>query len=670
MKYLSVLLFVSLFYSCSISQMHYSTSNKKAIKLFEEAMVAPNKTIDPQRGTPNFRAGIELAEKAIEKDPRFVEAHLLVAELYENCGEFKNAIPHYEAALGINPNHAQTGSTYFYLGNAQFMTGDYNGALKNLELYQRVRNANPQMLKEATNLIAKSEFALKAIANPSKFNPINLGPAINTKDPEYYPTITVDGKTILFTRELKNKEAMMGKQEDFFVSKSKDGKTWETAVPMPPNINTIRNEGAPTISADGRTLIFVACSDETGKDYGPGREGWGSCDLFYTKRLGTRWLDPVNLPGKVNTSNWESQPSLSADGKTLYYVRRVSRPGEMPNSDIYVSTLQEDGTWSAGKPLPNTINTPYMEESVLIHPDGQTLYFASRGHVGMGGSDIFVSRKDKNGNWGPAVNLGYPINTQYDEHSLMVAPTGDIAFFASDREGGYGDLDIYYFELPEELRPTKTVYFEGVVFDATNKLPLPGRFELIDIQSGETVIISEADKVTGQFIVSLPTNREYVLNVNYKGYLFFSQNFNMVVKENQEAFQMDVPLVPITSDIPVSLKNVFFDLSKATLRPESSVELNKLADFLNRNPSIRIEIGGHTDTRGDEKANLILSQERANSVVEYLIGQGIDANRLVAKGYGESQPKINDDEINKMATEGEKEAAHQENRRTEYKILK
>src|SRR5690606_27658791 len=550
------------------------------------------------------------------------------------------------------------------------MTGDYNGALKNLELYQRVRNANPQMLKEATNLIAKSEFALKAIANPSKFNPINLGPAINTKDPEYYPTITVDGKTILFTRELKNKEAMMGKQEDFFVSKSKDGKTWETAVPMPPNINTIRNEGAPTISADGRTLIFVACSDETGKDYGPGREGWGSCDLFYTKRLGTRWLDPVNLPGKVNTSNWESQPSLSADGKTLYYVRRVSRPGEMPNSDIYVSTLQEDGTWSAGKPLPNTINTPYMEESVLIHPDGQTLYFASRGHVGMGGSDIFVSRKDKNGNWGPAVNLGYPINTQYDEHSLMVAPTGDIAFFASDREGGYGDLDIYYFELPEELRPTKTVYFEGVVFDATNKLPLPGRFELIDIQSGETVIISEADKVTGQFIVSLPTNREYVLNVNYKGYLFFSQNFNMVVKENQEAFQMDVPLVPITSDIPVSLKNVFFDLSKATLRPESSIELNKLADFLNRNPSIRIEIGGHTDTRGDEKANLILSQERANSVVEYLIGQGIDANRLVAKGYGESQPKINDDEINKMATEGEKEAAHQENRRTEYKILK
>ena len=669
MKYIALFFSVFFIVGCGISQ-RYSTTNKKAIKLFEEAIQAPNKTIDPVRRIPNFRAGIELAQKAVEKDPKFWEAHLLLAEYYENYREFPQAIKHYEAALAINPLHSNTGSTYFFLGNTQFLTGDYNGALQNMQTYIKNRNANPQMVKEAHNIINKSDFSLKALANPSKFNPVNIGPGINTADPEYFPTITVDGKTILFTRRIKDPNAPMGMQEDFYVSQSKDGKTWETAVPMPKNINTTNNEGAPTISADGRSLIFVACSDETGKNYGPGREGWGSCDLFYTKKMGTRWADPINLPGKVNTFSWESQPSLSADGKTLYFVRRVSKPGEAPNSDIFVCHLQEDGNWSVAKPLPNTINTPYLEESVLIHPDGKTLYFASHGHLGLGGSDLFVSRMDKNGNWGKPVNLGYPINTQYDENSLMVSPTGEIAFFASDREGGYGDLDIYYFELPESLRPTKTVYFEGIVYDANSRLPLSGKFELIDIETGEQVVVSEADKVTGQFMVSLPINREYALNVNYPGYLFFSQNFNMTIPDNQDAFHMDVPMVAINSDVPVSLKNVFFDLSAATLRPESHIELNKLVDFLKKNPTLNIELGGHTDTRGDAKANLTLSQDRANAVVEYLTSKGIATTRMTAKGYGETKPIISDADIDKLATEKEKEAAHQENRRTEYRIIK
>lgn len=648
----------------------YSTSNKKAIQFFEQARQAPNLSIDRERRMPNFRAGIELAEKALSRDPNFWEAHLLLAEFRENYGEYQQAIQHYEAALRINPMHSSSGYTYYLLGSAQFLTGDYNGALKNLQVYVSNRNANQKMVNEAQNIINKSEFALKAIANPSKFNPINVGPGINTADPEYFPTITVDGKTILFTRRLKDAEALMGMQEDFFVSQSKDGKTWETAVPMPSNINTKQNEGAPTISADGRSLIFVACSDETGKNYGDNREGWGSCDLFYTKKIGTKWMNPVNLPGKVNTFNWESQPSLSADGKTLYFIRRVSKPGEPANSDIFVSRLQEDGTWSVAKPLPNTINTPYMEESVLIHPDGKTLYFASRGHLGLGGSDLFVSRMDRDGNWGKPVNLGYPINTQYDENSLMVSPTGEIAFFASDREGGYGDLDIYYFEMPESLRPTKTVYFEGIVFDAATRFPLPGKFELIDLETGEQVVISEADKISGQFMVSLPINREYALNVSYPGYLFFSQNFNMTLPDNQDAFHMDVPMVAIDSDVPVSLKNVFFDLSAATLRPESHIELNKLVDFLTKNPSLKIELGGHTDTRGDAKANLVLSQERANAVVGYLVSKGIAESRMIAKGYGETKPIYPDAAIDKMTTEKEKEAAHQENRRTEYRIIK
>ncbi len=669
MKNTFFLLVLLLMASCSTAQ--YSVSNPKAIKLFKEAQQAPGKSTDPKTHQPNYRAGIVLLDKAIAKEPNFWEAYLMGGEFYEYIYDYENAIVYYEKALSINPNHAATGSTYFFLANAQYTVGDYAGAMRNIDIYVRNKNANPELVAQANIIYKSCEFADYAIKHPSVFKPVNVGPGINTKDPEYFPTITVDGKTILFTRRIHDERAPMDQQqEDFFVSQLVDGK-WQTAVPMPPNVNTVNNEGAPTIAPDGRSLIFVACPDVTGKDYGPGRFGKGSCDLFYTKKLGNRWTDPVNLPGLVNSFLWESQPSLSADGKTLYFVRRVSKRGEQPDSDIFVSTLQDDGTWGTPIRLPETVNTNLMEESVLIHPDGKTLYFASRGHVGIGGSDLFVSRMDENGNWGKAQNLGYPINTRFDENSLMVSPEGDIAFFASDREGGYGDLDIYMFTLPEHLRPTKTLYFEGVVFDVITRNPLPGKFQLIDLKTGKEVIVSEADRLTGEFMVSLPVNKEYALNVTYPGYTFFSQNFNMTNPAGLEAIHMDVPMVPITSDaIGVTLKNVFFDLNKASLRPESFVELNKLVDFMNLNKQLKIEIAGHTDTRGDAKDNLLLSDNRAKSVVAYLTSKGIDAARLQAKGYGESKPIISDAQIDAMSSEKEKETAHQENRRTEYKIVK
>jgi outer membrane protein OmpA-like peptidoglycan-associated protein/tetratricopeptide (TPR) repeat protein len=670
MNKIIIILQLLIFASCGIAQTQYSTSSKKAISFFEEGMKAPNE-MDLQTGKPNYPKGINLMLQAIEKDPKFWEAHLVIAEFYEASKLYKEAIQHFEEALAINPNHTTTGSTYFYLANVQQLSGDYEGAIKNLNFYVQNRNANPDLVNQAYTMRENCEFASEAMKNPYPFEPINMGPGINTKDPEYYPTITVDGRMILFTRRIDDQRVpVFKKQEDFYFSKLSERNIWGTAEAMPSNINTLLNEGAPTISADGRSLIFVACSDQSGNDdYGQGRTGYGSCDLFYTKKLGNRWTNPINLPGYVNSFSWESQPSLSSDGKTLYFIRRVNKKVEAPNPEIFVTHFQNDGNWGKPERLPFTINTPLSEESVLIHPDGRTLYFASRGHKGMGGSDLYMSRLDDEGNWGKPINLGYPINTKADENSLMVSPDGEVGFFASDREGGYGDLDIYWFNMPENLRPVKTLYFEGNVFDLTNRKPLGGKFQLIDLKSGKEVIYSEADPETGEFMVSLPVNRDYALNVSYPGYNFFSQNFNMTNPNDLEAIHMDVPMSPLTAAKPTILKNVFFDLGKATLRPESGVELNKLVEFLLANPTIHIELGGHTDTRGDAVENMTLSTNRAKAVYDYIVNRGITAERLTYKGYGETVNINTDEMIGKLATEKEKEAAHQENRRTEYKII-
>jgi outer membrane protein OmpA-like peptidoglycan-associated protein/tetratricopeptide (TPR) repeat protein len=654
---------------CAQSQFPYSTKDKKAVKLFEKAQKAPRESVDPETQGPNFKEGITLAEKAIEEDPYFWEAHLLAAELYEQIRKYPDAIKHYESAIRINPTHSISGNTYFYLAALQLAVGRHDDAIRNIQVFIQNPNANESFLNDAHKIRESANFAKNAIKNPKPFDPKNVGPGINTGLPEYFPTLTVDGKTMLFTRRIPDSRVRhFGEQEDFYVS-GLEQNDWGQAVSMPPNVNTINNEGAPSIAADGKTLIFVACSDESGTYYGENRSGKGSCDLFITRKIGNRWTNPINLPGEVNTSNWETQPSLSSDGQTLYFIRGIRNKSGKQNADIYVSYLREDGSWGPGQRLPNSINTPDMEESVHIHPDGRTLYFASRGHIGMGGSDLYVTRLDENGNWSKPENLGYPINTMYDENSLMVNANGDIAFFASDRDGGFGGLDIYYFNLPKELRPVTTLYFDGLVFDSKTKKPLPGFFELTDLSNGKTVIISEADKIDGSFIVPLPLEREYAIQVTYPGYFPYSLNFNLRGIADQKSYHIDIPLNPESSSEENVLANVFFDLNKSTLRPESKVELNKFANYLKSNPNIKIELGGHTDSRGNKDENLKLSSDRAKSVLDFLIQCGIQSSRLTFKGYGSLQPLFSDEEIAKLIKTEDKEAAHQKNRRTVYKIL-
>ena len=674
MKFLLIILSLLVFTSASIAQ-EYSTKNKKAIKLFEQGKNTPSTSIDQQTRTPNYRLGLKYLNQAIEKDPKFWEAHMVAGEFAELIGEYEEAIDHLNKALAINPQRQSTGSTYFYLANMQQAVGQYDDAIRNVDLFQQFRSAHGELIKESHRIKANCIFAKNAIENPQKFNPINIGPGINTAQPEYFPTITVDGKTILFTRRIKDGRvrANIQEQEDFFVSQLSSRNIWQTAVAMPSNINTINNEGAPTLAPDGRSLVFVACPDMvTGENYGENRQGYGSCDLFFTRKLGNRWTNPENVSSNVNSSNWETQPSLSSDGKTMYFIRGIKGRGRQKNPDIYVTRKDENGNWGIAERLPDYINSPMDEESVLIHPDGKTLYFASRGHIGMGGTDLYMCRLNENNEWSKPENLGYPINTKYDENSLMVSPGGEIAFFASDREGGFGGLDIYYFEMPEHLRPTKTLYFDGLVYDINTRKPIPGKFQLVDLATGKEVVYSEADRFTGEFMVSLPTDKQYALNVSYPGYAFFSQNFDMKNPDNLEAIHMDVPLVAL-SDVgeqSIVLANVFFDLNKSTLRKESYLELDKLVDLLQKNETIHIEIGGHTDSRGDNEENLTLSFNRAKAVYDYAVAKNVSKERLTYKGYGSSKAVHTDDSINALSENKAKEAAHQENRRTEYKIIK
>ena len=676
-KYLFIL-FAIIATSCATAQPgQWNTKNKKAIKYIEQAMETSRER-DMRTGKPNYTGALEWVDKAIAKDPNFSDAYFLKAEYNIRMGRKADAMSAYQTLIQLPSFQTTTGYVYFDLAALELSEGYYDEALVNCKKYETYKNRPEDMAAENAWMIKTCEFAIEAKKHPVPFNPENVGTGVNTSDPEYFPTLTVDQKELLFTRRVTGTSSW---QEDFFVSPDQDG-YWGTGVPMPRNINTSNNEGAPTFAPDGRTLIFVGCIDQYGK-YGSGRRGFGSCDLFITQKIGKNWTDPINLPGGVNSKNWETQPSLSSDGKTLYFIRgniRASGKRNQRNGDIYVSQMAEDGSWSKAEKLPDNINTPYSESSVLIHPDGKTLYFSSNGHLGMGGYDLYMSTLQNDGSWSDPKNLGYPINTHNDENSLLVYADGKLAVFASDRPGGLGSLDLYQFAMPESIQPTKTIYVTGTVYDIFTDKKLGADFRLVDLETKKEVVRSSSDPIDGSFLVSLPINKNYGLFVKRDGYLPFSMNFDLQVPENsEEPYHIDAPLTPVNKPGgPVVLANVLFDLDSDRLRKESFVELNDFAAFMKSNPKMKIQLQGHTDSQGNDAHNLDLSKRRAKSVFEYLVKQGVEANRMTHEGYGETQPSTffedgkevarTEEWINALPSEKEKKAAHQENRRTVYVV--
>lgn len=622
-----------------------STKDKKALKLFDDAQTSFTYN--------ELEGAVQLLTMAIDRDPMFIEAYIFLGEVLTKMKKYQEAIDAFEKSIALRPNYIN--QVYFALGTLYQDFGNYDKSKENFSIFLKTGTENPEFERLAKVGLATADFAKEALKNPFVINPINMGEEVNTVYPEYFPSITGDDQTFLYTRQLDSRETPTGHNEDFYITTRENDK-WTTAKNLGRPINTLHNEGAPCLSPDGQLLIFTAC--EIMGDYGEGRRGYGSCDLFLSQKNGSRWSTPVNLGPAINTKFWESQPSFASDGRTLYFVRGVRQRDGRRKTDIYSAKVNTDGTWETPQPLSNVINSPGNEESVFIHPDGQTLYFASDGHVGLGGTDIFMSRKQKDGNWGTPINLGSPINTAENENSFLVTADGKYAFYSSEKAGGFGQLDLYQIELPEPFKPVMTSFFKGKVFDAITKAPLSARFELIDLETGETVVSSVSNNGNGEFIVNLPGGKNYALNASKKGYMFYSENFSSEFVQPGKTMVKDVPMNPIKTGEKVVLKNIFFETGKFDLKPESKVELEKLLRFLSDNPIVSIEIAGHTDNQGNEASNKVLSQNRAKSVLDYLTNAGVAAIRLTSAGYGSTKP------IADNATE----EGRSQNRRTEFII--
>ncbi|MDR2557084.1 MAG: OmpA family protein [Bacteroidales bacterium] len=592
---------------------------------------------------------LKYIQKALELYPEYAQAWLQKAIIYEDRKQYDSAIKFYHYALTIDPDVFP--NAYYTLAKLQSAFGMYSETESNLAKFLSHPKATSKNIREKAELLrVKNAESMRIADEQVPFEPFNLGDSINTEYDEYFPVITLDGNSIIITRRYLRPEPSPHLEEDFFISTRDSNGVFGKALRVPEPINSNRNEGAQSLSADGRYLFFSLCEERK-------EMGFGSCDIWCSRFTNGKWGKPFNIGYPVNTEYWESQPSFSSDGRTLYFCS--NRANGYGASDIWKTVLMDNGAWSEPENLGSTINTSGMENSPFIHPDQKTLYFSSNGHPGLGGMDIFYARMSEDGNFEKPANLGFPINTYADEKTLTVNRTGDTAYFASDKLNGFGGDDIYGFALYEKARPQVVSYMKGHVLDAETREPLEAYFELINIETGVQKVESYSDSKSGGFIVALPINQQFALNVSKEGYLFYSEHIALTEQNSNEPFKKDVPLSPIKSGETIVLNNVFFAIDKADLRTESFVELDKLASLLEKNSSLRIEVSGHTDNTGSGAYNQTLSEQRAASVVTYLIGKGIKAERMTSIGYGSSKPIApNDSEENRA-----------QNRRTEVKIL-
>lgn len=621
-------------------------AQKKNIKKIEQLCDKTMKYINKQ----DYEKASKYVNQIFAIDSNYAKAYVLQGDIYSLTLDAEKSADAYNKAIRLNEKPKPM--LYYVAAEEEMKCGRYESAKQNYENYLNSFTTVPPLVNEVGKQLVNCEFSITEITNPMKFSPINMGNAINSEWDEYLPTVTADEEELIITvrrpRDHNTVCALCATEEDFYSSVKVNG-VWEMRQPLGAPINSSYNEGAQCISPDGRFLFYTLCNTDF---------GYGSCDLYWAKRIGDRWGRARNFGPPVNTKFWESQPTIAPDGKTIYFAS--NRPGGEGGIDIWKTEMLEEGVFSNPENLGKTINTKYDETAPFIHADGRTLYFVSDGHPGFGGKDLFFSSLAPNNTWQEPINLGTPINTSDDEINIVINAPGTTGYFSSDTEGGFGGQDIYSFELDERIRPIPVTYMKGIVQDAVSLKPLETTIELIDLERNQVITSTISDPMTGEFLACILTGTNVMMNVSHPYYPFYSENFQIEKSYSEpEPYVKNILLKKPEIGTTFVLRNIFFDFDKSDLLPASFVELDNLIDYLRKNRAIIIEIGGHTDNQGTTEYNDKLSLERAKAVYDFLIQKGIAPERLSYKGYGEHFPvESNDTEVGRAA-----------NRRTEFKII-
>jgi outer membrane protein OmpA-like peptidoglycan-associated protein len=594
---------------------------------------------------------IKLFKKAIDESSDYEDAwyYLGAAHWYED--EYPEAIAAFEKLESINPDH--WAYYYYWWGDSLEEMGDLDGARQSYDKFLANFDKSPKRASRHHKVQFRRRYAAESpalrAAAKTMDEPVNLGKSINSKWGDYMPQSDPTGRTIYFTSDRKgglDTEDEDGWGEDLWMIE-KQGNGWSKPRLLPQPINSYSHDGAASFSGDGQLMVYSACNRD---------DGIGGCDIYTAELLGEQWSEPVNLGNVVNSEEWDAQPTISTDGSLLIFSSE--REGGYGDSDLYMVRRNRFGEWGIPVNLGSMINTPSMESSPYLSPDGKTLYFASSGHPGFGSTDLFKTVFG-NGTWSEPVNMGAPLNSSGSDRYFTIGGSGEVGYFASDRPGGSGLLDLYSIGIPEAMRPQPTVVISGTVSDAKGGQPVGAWVLVEDLKTGDLIATNKSNSVTGHYLVVLPAGRTYSVSANKDGYFFYSQKFDVPADSKYQEVQKDIALEPIEKGSKVVLNNVFFETGKALLSSDSKVELRKAVELLNDNPSMVIELGGHTDNVGDPAVNMKLSHGRAMAVRQFLIDAGVKATRVEAKGYGETSP----------VADNESPEGRQANRRTEIIIL-
>ncbi|MFZ6001967.1 MAG: OmpA family protein [Bacteroidota bacterium] len=589
-------------------------------------------------------------KRAITLSKEYADAIYYLGLCYRYTDKYAESIEQFTRLEEVSPDYW---AWYHYeAGVAQTELGNYDAAVAAYDkfLTKYPKDAGKTLFHHQAQYKRQYALGRKALLTEPKTmkDPVAFASGINTKYPDYMPNSDPTGRLLYFTSKriggtaVDKADAEEG-DEDIYQIEFKDGK-WSEPQLLPEPINSSNHEGASSFSADGQTVVYTAC----------GRDGGvGSCDLYIMTLEGTQWSQPKNFGNVVNSEEWDSQPTISSDGTRIIFASE--RKGGYGSQDLYMIERNVFGEWGIPQNLGGMINTPYGDFSPYLSPDGKTLYFASYGHPGLGGTDLFKSVLE-NGKWTTPVNMGQPLNTTGNDQYFTIGGSGEIGYFASNREG---DLNLYSIDIPEDMRPTPTVIVSGTVTNAKNGEKVGAYVLVEDMNSGELIAVNKANSATGKYLVVLPAGRTYSVSANKEGFFFYSQSFEVSNTAKYQEIKKDIALKPIEKGAKVVLNNIFFETGKALLTPASRLELDKAVDLMKKNPSMVIEVGGHTDNVGDDNSNMKLSHERAKSVRDYMVTAGIPSARIQSKGYGELNPVATND-----TDEGRKT-----NRRTEFVII-